>query len=224
MSNKTDEKSTRPASPGLTATKPDTVYLTRQEKERRGTGGNGAIKAPAPAGTVEEPTPELKPSPPLAPLAASWPGPVAPQKEAATSREPVAAPKAPATTNVPKPSSAAPPSPPSARPAAPTPPPKSSVAAQAPKPKARQTIDVSFSLRKPDAKQVFVSGDFNGWSLNSAPMRRHEDGCWETTVAVAPGQHQYKFIVDGEWIADPAAQKNVPNDQGSLNSVLEARA
>ena len=224
MSNKTDEKSTRPASPGLTVTKPDTVYMTRQEKERRGTNGNGAVKAPAPAAADEQPAPVLKPSPPLAPLAAAWPGSVAPRTEAATSREPAAAPKVAATVTAPKPSPAPPPSPPSTRQAPPTPPPKSAAVAQASKPKASKTVAVSFAFRKPEAKQVFVSGDFNGWSLNASPMRRHEDGCWETTVAVVPGQHQYKFIVDGEWIADPAAQKNVPNDRGSLNSVLEARA
>jgi hypothetical protein len=33
-----------------------------------------------------------------------------------------------------------------------------------------------------------------------------------------------KLIVDGEWIVDPAAQKNVPNEHGSLNSVIEVRA
>jgi 1,4-alpha-glucan branching enzyme len=55
-------------------------------------------------------------------------------------------------------------------------------------------------------------------------MKRHNDGTWETTVALAPGRYQYKLIVDGEWIADPAAQKNVPNEHGTLNSVIEVRA
>jgi hypothetical protein len=38
------------------------------------------------------------------------------------------------------------------------------------------------------------------------------------------GLYQYKFIVDEDWIVDPAAQKNVPNEHGSLNSVVEVRA
>ena len=54
-------------------------------------------------------------------------------------------------------------------------------------------------------------------------MMRHGDGHWEATVELAPGRYQYKLIVDGEWIADPAAQKNVPNEHGSLNSVIEVR-
>jgi 1,4-alpha-glucan branching enzyme len=55
-------------------------------------------------------------------------------------------------------------------------------------------------------------------------MKRDDDGHWKTTVALPPGRYQYKFIVDGEWIADPAAQKSVPNEHGSVNSVVEVRA
>jgi 1,4-alpha-glucan branching enzyme len=83
---------------------------------------------------------------------------------------------------------------------------------------------VNFVLLEPGAKQVALCGDFNGWSPTATPMKRHDDGHWGTTVALAPGRHQYKFVVDGEWIADPAAQKNMPNEHGSLNSVVEVRA
>jgi hypothetical protein len=48
-------------------------------------------------------------------------------------------------------------------------------------------------------------------------------GHWETTVALAPGRYQYKFVVDGEWIPDLLAQENVWNEHGSLNSVVEVR-
>lgn len=54
-------------------------------------------------------------------------------------------------------------------------------------------------------------------------MKRHNDGHWEATLALAPGRYQYKFVADGEWIADPAAQKSVRNEYGSLNSVIEVR-
>jgi len=54
-------------------------------------------------------------------------------------------------------------------------------------------------------------------------MKRRNEGHWETTVALAPGRYQYKFLVDGEWLPDPAAQKNVPNEYGSLNSVVEVQ-
>lgn len=94
---------------------------------------------------------------------------------------------------------------------------------QAPKPTATKTLSTSFALHKPDAKRVSLCSEFNGWSPSATPMKRHEDGHWETAVALAPGRYQYKFIADNEWIPDPVAQKSVPNEHGSLNSVIEVR-
>jgi hypothetical protein len=54
-------------------------------------------------------------------------------------------------------------------------------------------------------------------------MKQKSAGRWETTLALAPGRYEYKFIADGEWIHDPSAQQNVPNIHGSLNSVCEVR-
>jgi 1,4-alpha-glucan branching enzyme len=82
---------------------------------------------------------------------------------------------------------------------------------------------VSFVLVDLGAKQVALSGDFNGWSPDETPMKRHEHGHWETTVELAPGRYQYKFVVDGRWEVDPAAHNHVPNEHGSLNSVVEVR-
>ena len=48
-------------------------------------------------------------------------------------------------------------------------------------------------------------------------------GTWETTVELAPGRYQYKFVVDGQWIPDPLAHDNVWNQHGTLNSVVEVR-
>jgi hypothetical protein len=84
-------------------------------------------------------------------------------------------------------------------------------------------VEVSFAIMRPGAKRVSVCGDFNRWSPSETPLKRHEDGHWETTVALSPGKYQYKFLVDGEWIHDLAAQNTVCNQYGSLNSVVEVR-
>jgi hypothetical protein len=96
--------------------------------------------------------------------------------------------------------------------------------APAPKPTAPETVNVTFTLLEPDAKQVALAGDFNGWATDAAPMKRQADGHWETTIALAPGRYQYKFIVDGHWIPDPLVHDHVWNQQGTLNSVFEVRA
>ena len=45
-------------------------------------------------------------------------------------------------------------------------------------------------------------------------------GTYSCTVCLKPGTYEYKFIVDGQWLMDPGNQNFVPNDQGSLNSVI----
>jgi len=83
---------------------------------------------------------------------------------------------------------------------------------------------VSFALLDLGAKQVSLSGDFNGWSPDAIPMKQQEDGHWETTVDLAPGPYQFKFVVEGQWIPDPLAHDNVWNQHGTLNSVIEVHA
>jgi len=53
------------------------------------------------------------------------------------------------------------------------------------------------------------------------PWRGIMTGIGKRRLLLAPGRYQYKFIVDGDWIADPTAQNNVPNEHGSLNLVVE---
>lgn len=183
------------------------------------------MRTPAPAAAAEQPAKAAASSKPLTPLAALWPSSMAARGEAPRSQG-LAPEEAQVTANAPKPAPAA-----AARlpqPAAPSASPKSAekaaVAAPAGKASAPRTLSVRFAVHKPDAKRVSVCGDFNGWSPSAMSLKRHEDGHWETTVALEPGRYEYKFIVDEEWITDPAAQKSVPNEHGSLNSVLEVPA
>jgi len=87
-----------------------------------------------------------------------------------------------------------------------------------------QAGKVSFVVLDLGAKHVSLSGEFNGWSPNATLMKRHEDGHWETTVTLAPGRYEYKFVVDGHWLPDPLAHEHVWNQHGTLNSVIEIRA
>jgi len=87
-----------------------------------------------------------------------------------------------------------------------------------------QTVKVTFALFDLGAKRAWLSGEFNGWSPKTTPMRWHEAGHWEATVPLAPGRYEYKFIIDGEWIPDSLAAENVWNKHGTLNSVVHVRA
>ena len=85
-------------------------------------------------------------------------------------------------------------------------------------------IKVTFALLEPEAKQVSLCGDFNGWASHAMPMSRHAGGHWEATLELAPGRYEYKFLVDGQWMPDTLAHENVWNPHGTLNSVIEVRA
>lgn len=71
----------------------------------------------------------------------------------------------------------------------------------------------------PDAKSVYLAGDFNDWSPNTFAMTRQGDE-WIFAVNISPGKHLYKFIVDGNWILDPGNKLWEQNDPGTGNSVI----
>jgi 1,4-alpha-glucan branching enzyme len=74
---------------------------------------------------------------------------------------------------------------------------------------------------KPDAKHVYVAGDFNQWNPANTKMTKAKDGSWRAKLALSPGQHQYKFVADGTWIDDPSSKQKVHNPFGGVNSVVE---
>jgi len=71
----------------------------------------------------------------------------------------------------------------------------------------------------PDAESVFLAGDFNGWHAECDAMQR-KNGCFRKTKQLAPGEYEYKFVVDGEWFPDPNALAQTINEFGSMNSVV----
>lgn len=81
---------------------------------------------------------------------------------------------------------------------------------------------VEFFLKKPEAAQVVLAGTFNGWDLKRTPMRKDGDR-WKTTLWLPPGRYEYKFVVDGQWMADPNEPDSTPNEFGGTNSVIVVR-
>jgi hypothetical protein len=79
---------------------------------------------------------------------------------------------------------------------------------------------VRFTLAAPDAKQVALVGDFNGWDATATALE-FKDGTWTVVIPVAPGRHQYGFVVDGSrWSVDPTAPQSADADFGSDNSIV----
>ncbi len=79
-----------------------------------------------------------------------------------------------------------------------------------------------FAVYAPGAKHVQVAGDFNIWNPHEGNMNRDEGGIWSVTLPVPPGRYNYKFIVDGDWMADPNNPDFEKDERGNINSVVEA--
>jgi hypothetical protein len=65
-----------------------------------------------------------------------------------------------------------------------------------------RTESVTFRIDAPTAQHVFVAGSFNGWNPRQYPLSKQPQGQWQTTISLPLGRHEYKFIVDTEWVHD----------------------
>jgi len=71
----------------------------------------------------------------------------------------------------------------------------------------------------PRPKSIMVIGTFNNWK-SSYPMNYdHIMDKWNLTLAVAPGEYFYKFIVDDLWVCSDEDPK-LNDIEGNLNNYL----
>ncbi|MBT3377600.1 MAG: hypothetical protein HN742_14115 [Lentisphaerae bacterium] len=78
---------------------------------------------------------------------------------------------------------------------------------------------VRFQLRADPGSTVCVAGSFNEWDPAKKKMK-YTGSVYAATLMLHPGRYEYKFVVDDIWCVDPECPDWVPNDQGSLNSVI----
>lgn len=74
-----------------------------------------------------------------------------------------------------------------------------------------------FSFRAPEAMSVQLVGDFTHWEEKPISLKKEAGGVWHASVPLAPGEHHYRFLVDGEWRDDPECAVRVPNPFGGQN-------
>jgi hypothetical protein len=87
----------------------------------------------------------------------------------------------------------------------------------------RDTVHVvRFVLVAPAASSVTLVGDFNNWDRAATRLTpTGTAGTWTISLPLAPGRHEYAFIVDGtRWEADPTAPITVHDDFGTTSSIV----
>lgn len=67
--------------------------------------------------------------------------------------------------------------------------------------------EVVVRFRDPQASDVRIAGDFNGWipdkGVRSHVQAQGDERVWTKVLRLAPGTYAYRYVVDGEWREDP---------------------
>lgn len=79
---------------------------------------------------------------------------------------------------------------------------------------------ILFTLEAPEAKHVQIAGDFNSWKPAGNEME-FSNGVWRTIISLEPGRYRYRYIVDGDWKADPMNPEVERSPYGDYDSVID---
>jgi 1,4-alpha-glucan branching enzyme len=79
--------------------------------------------------------------------------------------------------------------------------------------------DVEFSFYAPEATNVSVVGEFNGWDIQSLPMKRDKSGTWKVRTKLSPGRYEYKFLRDNRWVEELLSGEKAANPFATQNLV-----
>jgi hypothetical protein len=82
----------------------------------------------------------------------------------------------------------------------------------------------AFRILAPDAQDVFLVGDFNGWDPRADAMTSTPGGWWKRSVDLPPGTFQYAYLVDGRLVTPPEADTVVDDGFGGRNGVIRVAA
>jgi len=79
---------------------------------------------------------------------------------------------------------------------------------------------VHLSFDVPEAREVYVAGDFNSWDTQSLPMKKTKEGVWKAKLKLPSGRYEYKFFANGSWVEDIPNTERVSNPFGTQNCVI----
>ena len=79
---------------------------------------------------------------------------------------------------------------------------------------------VTLVTRIAAAREVILTGDFTSWATDRVRMRKLKVDEWQADLRLAPGQYQYRLLVDGQWRDHAEAAQRTANPFGSQNCIL----
>jgi chromosome partitioning protein len=89
------------------------------------------------------------------------------------------------------------------------------------KEKMPRMTEVVFSVFAPEAKEVYIAGDFNNWKMDNNSRMTQDHGNWRKKVNLIFGKYHYRFVIDGKWTEDPNNPVKEVNPYGESDSLLD---
>lgn len=86
----------------------------------------------------------------------------------------------------------------------------------------KKKVTLTFDPKGRNVKSVQIAGEVNGWNPKSSSFK-NKNGIWSIDLLLFPGNYQYKLVIDGDWILDPANPDTVDNNVGGFNSLLKVK-
>jgi len=80
--------------------------------------------------------------------------------------------------------------------------------------------EVIFQLSAPQAKEVYITGDFNNWKVDDTGRMIAKDGNWMKKLDLGFGRYRYRFVIDGKWTEDPDNPTKEVNPYGEMDSLI----
>lgn len=80
---------------------------------------------------------------------------------------------------------------------------------------------ITLTVKAPEAKEVYLAGEFNNWKLDEHSRMEQANGCWTKHLNLNSGKYRYRFVIDGNWISDPGNPLTQLNPYGAMDSLLE---
>lgn len=78
---------------------------------------------------------------------------------------------------------------------------------------------VKLEIEAEPSAEVCVAGTFNSWDPKQNKLKE-KNGVYSCTLLLPKGRYEYKFVINDVWCVDPKCREWVPNNFGSLNSVV----
>jgi len=84
----------------------------------------------------------------------------------------------------------------------------------------REKVDFIFNGHGNEFKSVQIKGSMNSWNVNSNEFLK-EGGNYKTSFVLAPGDYQYKMVIDGKEISHDDNPDSISNGMGRFNQLLK---